>query len=410
MRKIIAHKNDWVIFLIVFLLFQDVFSGYSSGFLSLLFSYVDEIIALGAAVYIIIYLIVNKSLPQKGKRPAVMMLLVILLGFAVGLINGYQENIVLLNDALLCSKFYICFYVFDNYFDQNQNRTHTISVATFGAWCRIIAVMLFLLMAGNYILKIFPTEEIRYGIASQKLFFSHMTVLAATGVCLIAGIILSKNIQPGAMPFFVLAGIVVASTLRAKALAWCGLAVLLFFSTFYIRFKQKSFIATLVAIAVLWIGYGQLEFYFLNGLSSTSRGIMLTDAIRIANESIVGRGLASFGSYMSKVHYSPVYLELGYTKIWGLSPNYSSFLCDNFLATVLGQFGWIGACIILAYFIYLYWRCRKIYDNKENYIASLLIVSYLVITSFGETSIYNSYAVVFAIILAIALNIKQKEM
>ena len=56
----------------------------------------------------------------------------------------------------------------------------------------------------------------------------------------------------------------------------------------------------------------------------------------------LGAGLGRFGSYMSRLHYSPVYVEYGLNAVPGLSPENRSAIDDSFWPSVLGETGVIG--------------------------------------------------------------------
>ena len=398
------RKTDWVILMIALLVFQDPLSMAAPGFVGTLIGYFDETFALLMLVYLILVSIKRKVMPREGKKPFLLMVFMVLLGLLVGSLKGYQSFGTMLIDGFLCLKFPITYYGMVCYLEGEQRSCPFEDVINYRRLKHIsktIIIVLFTFILANYMFGLFDRGEIRYGIPSQKLFFSHMTVLAATGVILAALITLTSKKNKTNAFIFVLSCLIVVSTLRSKAIAWVGLAFILYFAAYYTKIKNRTFLFCVLALVVLALGYSQLEYYYLDGLGSTSRGIMLKDAFELANHNVFGTGLASFGSYMSREHYSPLYYTLNYTNIWGLSPTYPAFLCDNFLATIIGQFGWPGLLVIVYYFISLYRDCKMNRDNQNKYVSALMIVAYLVITSFGETSIFNSYAVLFGIVLSV---------
>jgi hypothetical protein len=64
----------------------------------------------------------------------------------------------------------------------------------------------------------------------------------------------------------------------------------------------------------------------------------------------LGVGLGRYGSWMSRVEYSPVYVEYGLSEVRGLSPDNSKFATDTFWPQVLGE---VGAFGVVAYVVFL---------------------------------------------------------
>ena len=56
----------------------------------------------------------------------------------------------------------------------------------------------------------------------------------------------------------------------------------------------------------------------------------------------LGAGLGRFGSYMSEVHYSPLYDRYGLMGVYGLGPQDPAAISDTFWPMVLGELGPIG--------------------------------------------------------------------
>lgn len=73
----------------------------------------------------------------------------------------------------------------------------------------------------------------------------------------------------------------------------------------------------------------------------------------------LGAGLGRYGSYMSEVHYSPVYDRYGLDAVYGLGPEYPVAISDTFWPMVLGEFGPLGVLGIgtfLGILIVTLWR------------------------------------------------------
>ena len=60
----------------------------------------------------------------------------------------------------------------------------------------------------------------------------------------------------------------------------------------------------------------------------------------------LGGGFGRYGSWMSRVEYSPLYVEYGLSDVHGLRPSYPQFVTDTFWPQILGELGIFG---LLAY-------------------------------------------------------------
>lgn len=92
---------------------------------------------------------------------------------------------------------------------------------------------------------------------------------------------------------------------------------------------------------------GLLEHYVLVPDSmSVARNALYQVAGRIAVDYFpLGVGFGRYGSWMSRVHYSPVYGAYGLDTVWGLGPG-QNFLTDTFWPMILGETGALGLAAI----------------------------------------------------------------
>jgi hypothetical protein len=78
-----------------------------------------------------------------------------------------------------------------------------------------------------------------------------------------------------------------------------------------------------------------------------ARDVLYKTGFKIANQYFpLGSGFATYGGWIARSYYSPLYLKYGFTKVWGLQKiGNSEFLNDTFWPYIYGQFGFIG-CIL----------------------------------------------------------------
>jgi hypothetical protein len=99
----------------------------------------------------------------------------------------------------------------------------------------------------------------------------------------------------------------------------------------------------------------------------TAREALYRGALVVAADYFpLGAGLGRYGSWMSRIEYSPVYHDLGFDTIWGLKPSFPHFITDTFWPQILGEIGVFG---VLAYVVFIgavgigLWRAAHAFDD-----------------------------------------------
>jgi hypothetical protein len=158
------------------------------------------------------------------------------------------------------------------------------------------------------------------------------------------------------------------------------------------------------------IAQSQLDLYA--GSGTTARTALYTTSRQIAHDHFpVGVGFGRFGSWPSTISYSPVFYEYGLSGIYGLSPNYRSFINDTSWPTVLGETGVAGLVFYaLALFFLgraLWRRCRTARRDPAALatLSAFGIFVAILTESTGSPVIFNALPVaVFAIVAGSALS------
>lgn len=104
--------------------------------------------------------------------------------------------------------------------------------------------------------------------------------------------------------------------------------------------------------------------YFSN-VNTTARTIMTIDSVTLAAAAFpFGVGFGRFGSAVASSNYSPLYDELGYTRIHGMGPGENGgYLTDTFWPAILAESGFIG---LLCYLIGLLLLIRPAWRLMRN--------------------------------------------
>lgn len=394
-------KKQLLLFLLFFYFF--LFRDFLERTISI-FQYVDELTALTAIPIFFLRLKQTKFKLKLSKVRAGCARYITLLA-AIGLLSTfwfcYQPMIAVLSDLCLVVKFWLAIYVGKSFLRGFvcQKNAHSIFVHI-----KLMTWFYAALIISDHVSGGLFRANIRYGLRSTHLFYSHPTVFA--GCCVLLAVILLsiRSWIKGSEKYLVILLFMTCTTLRSKAVAVAVVIALIYYFS-YIRKKQISLKTVVIFVPlVALIGWAQIEYYFFSSIQSGSaRYQLLVNSIEIANDHFpFGAGFATFGSYYSGVYYSPLYAMYGISNIRGLSPSNTAYISDSFWPMILAQFGWFG---LITYCIAVFMLFRRIQDmrsdSKAFYASGLSILMYLLITSMAEAAFVHPQAIPFAIWLGV---------
>ncbi len=76
---------------------------------------------------------------------------------------------------------------------------------------------------------------------------------------------------------------------------------------------------------------------------SSARAKLYSTSARIASDEFpLGAGFGRFGTYASRLYYSPVYQQFGLSHVWGLSREFPNFIDDTSWPGIVGESGYAG--------------------------------------------------------------------
>lgn len=391
--------KKYLLFVLIFytLLFNELLSSAIP-----FFGYEDELIAV-ISFPIWLYKVIKKKKRDKiGVGTYIGIFFVLSLMGTI--IYRFQDFVsVALPDMLLCVKFWLCLYFGKEAFSKFDIRKYAFKLFIH---IKIVTWLFFILSILNYTIGLFPFFDYRYGIGSNKLFYSHPTVLVSTCSFLLLILIAIKPYIKRIGLYFILLTVVMFTTLRSKAFA----TVLIFCTIYYLgvlkkeRFTTKSIIPFIPVVG--FIGWSQIEYYFISLKDSSARAQLLLKSIIIAKDYFpIGTGFGTYGSYYSAIYYSPVYYKYGLNTIYGMSPELYSFICDSFWPMVLAQSGFLG---IIFYGLAIYKLLKYIVKLKKidlfYYISALGVMCYMIIDSTSATAFVHPLSMPMAIWLGILIS------
>ena len=262
------------------------------------------------------------------------------------------------------------------------------------AWkvASIVSIILLILVIHEMVVNVpfWSYLSDRYGVRSLRLFFSNQTYLAQIGVILL---IIHYNLgeyRKSSILFYIIDMLITMSTFRTKALGFMAVAS----SIIFIIDKKKKIsklnimcIGIILVILAAVVGSDYLHLYYNN--VSSLRLIILKGGMKLAGMYIpLGAGFGTYCSLGAKINYSFAYDVLGMRNVYHLD-----YMYDNFWASVIGQLGYLGLIIYIVLIIQLILMVLKIREtNMRRFWTAILLCTYLIIASLGETSFNAFYA------------------
>lgn len=364
--------------------------------------YLDEAFA---AFGLILYLKTND-------KPSLGIALPVLLFVAVGILGALmypsQPFVAVFFDIFLCLKFFfsILFGLAVAKILTNQSLRILCAIA------KALTLIIFFLIICNFLFDIFPSQEYRFGIQVSKLFFSHSEHLAGLQVVLMALIIGNAPSEDKVSTVCVALSIFnIAFTLRYKALIAALFAIVLLY---IVMIKKQRFLKrylVLFALMALVIAWEQVNVYF--GDNVTARSALSATSISIAMDHFpIGVGFSAFGSYMSRVYYSPIYSDYLIDNVYGLmnTEGGNLFISDTFWPMILGQGGFLGLFFFVWGLFAVYKKIEMKYETDVlAYATALYLLVYMLIQSTSSAAFVSPIAVPVGIVIGICLGYKPKN-
>ena len=388
-----------LISLFYFMIFQNVLENYFN-----IFGILDE--AMSAAIVIIAIINILSSrrkyvICKNNKKILVSVLALIIIGIIGNLKTDYQTMIPALKDAVCVLKGIIT-YVFIPLCLSNLNLDEYLT--TMNNHLKFITGLVFLTVIANLLFDIFPYYEIRFGIKSQQIFFTHPTYLASFSVIII--ILLSVNLREHEenKKYIILMLLVLASTLRFKSIAFIPIYMYLYYIVFKKQRKLQLLDVGILCVLGGVFAISQVMEYFNN--PDWARNVLTMNSLNIAKDNFpIGTGFGTYASWASGESYSNIYYDYNISTTWGISPDFYEFIADTFWPMIIGQFGVLG----LGIYIYILLRIYKNIMNNDNldyYFGQILTLLYLIILSMAEASFSGQIVVVYMALIAVLGNKK----
>lgn len=369
------------------------------------FSYMDEGLAMITIIYALI-LLLNKKKAIKITKYELIALIFFLLYLFLGFVSNATHNIIGFKHGILSmimtAKGYMLYFscrVIFQYYDVKASILKNIS--------KVLEISLYILaLIGivNIPLNFLEDQGMRFGLHTVSIGFSHPTELAFFAIISMTTILLYYNYTnktKGELSVIIASSLLVLFTGRSKAIAFiCVYIILFYFMKLIKKFKLKYFI--LLIPIMVYIALPRIISEIFNG----ARGYLYTAGYKIAKDYFpLGTGFGTFGSYMSREFYSPLYYEYGLSSVWGLSPSMPSYIADTYWAMIMGETGFIGVVLLILVLYFIFVQFLKGYNDYKSKIITFGLICYTVVTSIAEPIYSSNKCAALFMVLALFMTI-----
>lgn len=362
-------------------------------------SYFDEVLCLISVVYLTV-LWINKKLSKRDGISLLILIMVITIGI-ISNINSqlntswFSIAVDIIAESKVLFVFFAAKYYINNSVIKDLSRVFTPIAQLFflsAFVCSIISLFVNIGMTGSE----------RYGLNGFKFIFPMSFQFLA--VSMVMFVILMSNEKINNKYFYYIIGsISLMLALKSSPLLF---GVFFLFLLLYFRKGKALNIRTIIILGVIifLLGTYQIQTYLLN--ENAPRYLFFHYGKITANKYFPwGSGFATFGSDQAARMYSPLYYRYGFNKLFGMTVEDSSFLCDTFWAAAIGQFGWIGSILYIGIYIRIFMSINqhKGLSAAKKAFAYAGFIQYM-IHAVGSAILSSSSGVIGFIALAMVLN------
>lgn len=371
----------WVLFA-VFVLLQELLAENAIlrwGEIGRLVSNVDEVIIVLLALPLIVSWLVGKLsltrlpiyLPVAG---------VVVIGGISSIYNRVPMPVWLIGMFLTVKGFLLLYIIANMYIDIEQIKKLT----------SIFAILGLIILSLGFIDLFFSSEfrgmlnmtrmEIRMGFPSVQSVFVHPGVfgwfMAFMAAYAFAFFIVYQSPRSALLACLFTVGVFLS--MRRKPII--GLFVALFAGIIFAKISQKNKIPAALSLVIigsmfLFFSGSHLQFLWEDAMDQYVHGTgyqgprltLYAKGFEIAKDYFpIGAGFGRFGSWMSRLRYSPLYREYGISDLYGLSEEKPYFLNDTYWPMIMGELGFIGTAFMVFALTGLLLICKRIHQNGET--------------------------------------------
>lgn len=358
------------------------------------FQYYDELVCMFFALYFILNFIkINIKFLKVEVICIFASLTLVVIGLAGNYINGIQTNLSpILTDIGNNFKFLLLYFSVIFYMRNLPNREYLIHCLATVVKITVVIASFFAVI--NFFIDINMSYDVRFGLRSYQFIYGHAGTLNIACymylMILSADLINEKKKGKTKFRYLVLTLFIWCCTLRSRSFI---LALMYIFLAWFLinrkTVKARYIIASFPILSIsAYIAFPQIERYFIN--SDAPRSILLRYGIKTMTRFFpIGSGFATYGTFAASKYYSKLYYEYGFTSGYGINYYDRQFLTDNYWPAIIGQFGVIGAILMVIILVCVFKSICMHTKKPELKLASLLGFLSILISSAVTSSFAN---------------------
>lgn len=341
--------------------------------------YCDELLTVIMAMYVMI-LFAKRNLYNADSNIVILMMVFTIYGLISNIFSGLAYSwMSVFIDALLQWKIFVGFiagkYIALNYDDEyvaDSLETLCKIMLVVGALCGFVSLFVDIGMASY-------SADQRYGIPAYYFVFGNSGRYGAIVGCELL-FILWKNRGENVRIYEVLALINMLLTTKG--------AVYIIFVTYIVlqilfrklNKNQEIDIKTIIPLGIAGVATSsyQITSYLLD--EKAPRALLIRYGFKTANSYFpFGSGFATYGSSEAAKHYSKLYELYGWANKWAMGKQNGDALNDNYLATIIGEAGYVGLLIFIGLFVNIFKQINAIKcDVKSKAMIMSIYIDMLV--------------------------------
>lgn len=395
----ILKKAIFPLFILWLMIFSEIFM-LRINFLK----YTDEILAVLFFLYLFYIGIKKKRIEGVSGKVLIVCLILLFLGIISNLFSKQQKSIIaILLDIVANFKLPVICIGFSQLLNEDTAKKVSAKLDIFS---RLFLLFGFVLGVFSLFIDLGMRGQYRFGLWGYNFIYDYAHIYAL--MVLFCLLIVIQNIEDKKRQnaYIIIASVQLILNLKGPSLIT---AVLLLICPLLIKKSGKFEVKHIIFIGIvsLLLGVYQINNYFLN--ENAPRSILFKYGIKTANSYFpIGSGFASYGSDMAAKFYSNLYRNYGFELIRGMNPYDFQFLNDNYWPSIIAQFGYIGAVLVVLVLLWFFMYLQRTSINNKKKAVILSCFIYTLIASLGNTIYTTSATILMFLGMMIVLNCNKK--
>lgn len=364
-------------------------------------SYLDEIIGLTSAGYLLFY---RKNIQRYDIITIIILFAVAVLGVISNLVSGLTHNwfsicIDLVSETKLLFAYFAVKYMFK--VEEKQKIVNNLL-----PFAKLYTILSFIFSVISLFADIGMTGGERYGVKGFKFFFTFQLQYIAVYMLVFAILVFTNKMATTTRYFYYTIGLI--SLLSATKSPAIMFTIIFIGLSIYFKKHDKIKIWTILigAVVIVLAGRFQIETYLID--KDSPRRIFFEYSFKTANEYFpLGSGFATYGSDQAARNYSQLYYLYGFDKIAGLTPDNPAFSSDTFWPMAIGQFGWVGSIMYFIVYLRVFFSMTKVKTTPQK--KAYLYAAYLqhIINAIGSAILSSSAGMIGFLSVALVSQLAQ---